>query len=130
MRPQRLLTFLGLCNVVAGALLVAAPERLVPLDGIELAAGRLLTLTLALFLVASGLAAWLVPAPARRVYLWIFGVGLKGCAALLWGGAALVTDGSALWIGGGADIVVAAVCAVSLIARSEREPYRCGDATL
>jgi len=120
MSPGRLLNFLGLCNLVAGALFVLAPDRLLPIDGIDTPAGRLLGRALALFLVGSAAGGWLMPDAARVRYLWLFGVGVKVAAGALWLIVAGRTGQSVLWAGAAADLLVAVVVAIGLTRRSGR----------
>ena len=79
MAPRLAAHLLGLCNVVAGALVACAPAILMPgLDGLGSPGARLLGVSLGVVLAAVGIGAWLMPADARRMYLWIFGVGRQG----------------------------------------------------
>ena len=108
MAPRLAAHLLGLCNVVAGALVACAPELLMPgLDGLGSPAARLLGASLGVVLAAVGVGAWVVPAEARSSYLWIFGVGVKVVAAAVWAGAAMTTGVAMLGAGSVFDLAVA-----------------------
>ena len=115
MAPRLAAHLLGLCNVVAGALVACAPVILMPgLDGLGSAGTRLLGSSLGIVLAAVGIGAWLMPADARRIYLWIFGVAVKGVAAAVWGAAAMTTGVTMLAAGAALDLAVALVIASML----------------
>ena len=106
---------LGLGNLVAGALLVWGRSWLMPgLDGIASPAATLMACSLGLMLWAVAAGAWLMPASASRGYLAIFGVALKGVAALIWAWTAVQTGVTALWVGAGLDLALAVAIAASL----------------
>ena len=108
MAPRLAAHLLGLCNVVAGALVALAPVLLMPgLDGLGSPAARLLGASLGVVLAAVGIGAWLVHAEARRGYLWIFGVGVKVVAAIIWAGAAMTTGVLVLAAGAVFDLAIA-----------------------
>ena len=109
MAPRPLVHVLGLCNVVAGALLVVAPGAIAPLDGASSPAARLLGLSAAVLLWAVAVGGWQLPRTASRPYLWIFGVVVKAIAAAMWGAAAVLAGVPMLWLGAVADLAVAAV---------------------
>lgn len=120
MTPRLVASILGLCNVVAGALVTFALPQLMPgADGLGSTAARVLGGSLAAFLVGSGLGAWLMPAEGRRPYLWVFGVAIKIAAGVLWGSSAVSSGIPQLWIGAAVDLAVAAVVFVGLV-RSAR----------
>src|SRR6188474_52079 len=105
MAPRLAAHLLGLCNVVAGALVACAPAILMPgLDGLGSAGTRLLGSSLGLVLAAVGIGAWLMPADARRSYLWIFGVAVKVVAAAVWGTTAISTGVTMLAVGAAFDL--------------------------
>ena len=115
MRPRQAVHLLGLCNLVAGALLALAPSLLLPIEGVHSAAASILARALAVVLAAVGLAGWVLPESALRAYLWVFGVGVKGLGAVLWGLTAWTSGVTA--IGGGAafDAALAMLIAWSLM---------------
>lgn len=116
MSPRLLLKILGLCNVVAGALLVFAPALIAPVDGVHSAAATLALRSAAALLIAVAIGAWCMPDDAVRSYLWIFGVGVKVAGAVLWAAAAAQPGVGALWVGAVVDAVLAAVIAIGLLA--------------
>ncbi|AMY12203.1 hypothetical protein LuPra_05476 [Luteitalea pratensis] len=108
MAPRLATHLLGLCNVVAGALVACAPVILMPgLNGLDSPGARLLGVSLGVVLVSVGIGAWLIPADGRRVYLWIFGVAVKVVASAVWGAAALTTGVAMLAAGAALDLAVA-----------------------
>ena len=108
MAPRLAAHLLGLCNVVAGALVACAPMFLMPgLEGSTSPGSRLLGMSLGVVLAAVGVGAWLMPADARRVYLWIFGVAVKVVAAAIWGAAAMTTGVALLAVAAVLDLAVA-----------------------
>ncbi|WP_396623439.1 hypothetical protein [Luteitalea sp.] len=116
MPPRLLVHLLGLCNVVAGALVTFALPQLMPgADGLGSTAARVLGGSLAAFLVGSGLGAWLIPAEGRRPYLWVFGVAIKIAAGVLWGSTAVSSGIAQLWIGAVLDLGIAALVATTLL---------------
>jgi hypothetical protein len=115
MAPRSLALGLGLCNVVAGALLVSAPSLLLgTLEGSQTSSARLLGGCAGVLLTAIGVGALRMPTEALRSYLWIFGVGVKGVAALLWAVTALQTGAAGLWFGAAADGALALAIAGGL----------------
>ena len=115
MAPRLAAHLLGLCNVVAGALVACAPGILMPgLDGLGSAGARLLGISLGVVLAAVGIGAWLMPADARRMYLWIFGVAVKIVAAAVWGATAMTTGVTVLAAGAAFDLAVALAIASML----------------
>jgi hypothetical protein len=122
MRPRVLAHLLGLCNLVAGALLSWRPELLLAgVDGVHTAAARLLGASAAVFLVGVAAGAWWLPAAARRPYLWIFGVTVKAVAALVWATAAIATGASSAWTGAAFDGALALVIAAGLSLRADEK---------
>jgi hypothetical protein len=118
MAPRLAAHLLGLCNLVAGALVASAPVILMPgLDGLDLPGARLLGVSLGIMLSAVGIAAWLIPADARRTYLWIFGVAVKVAGAVVWATVAAQTGVTMLAAGAGFDLAVALAIAGSLRTR-------------
>ena len=118
MRPRVLAHLLGLCNLVAGALLLFRPEVLLAgVDGAQTDAARLLSACAAAFLLGVAVGAWWLPATALRPYLWIFGVAVKLAAALAWAAAAVETGTSTLWSGAAFDAVIAIVIGTALSLR-------------
>ena len=115
MRPRQAVHLLGLCNLVAGALLALAPSLLLPIEGVQSAAGTLLARALAVVLVAVGIAGWMLPENALRAYLWVFGVGVKGLGAGLWGLSAWTSGVSAIGVGAAFDATLAILIAWSLV---------------
>lgn len=120
MAPRTAVHLLGLCNLVAGALLLVAPALVLPLDGVGSPAGIILTRGLGIVLVAVGVTGWVIPNDAVRPFLWIFGVGVKGLGGALWGATAWMTGVGAIGAGAAVDAALAAVIAWSL--RSGRLP--------
>ena len=115
MAPRLAAHLLGLCNVVAGALVAYAPVILIPgLEGLGSPGARLLGVSLGIVLAAVGIGAWLMPADARRMYLWIFGVAVKVVAAAVWGTTAISTGVTMLAVGAAFDLAVALVIASML----------------
>jgi hypothetical protein len=114
MRPRQAVHLLGLCNLVAGALLASAPTLLLPIDGVQSAAGNVLARGLAVVLVAIGIAGWALPDAAVRTYLWVFGVGVKGLGAALWAITAWTSGVAAIGVGAAVDGVLALLIAWSL----------------
>ena len=122
MAPRSLAYVLGLCNLVAGALLMSRPRLLLgDLAGTRTPAAELLLGCLGLVLIAVGSGAMRMPSNALPTYLWIFGVAVKVVAALLWSLTALETGTGALWMGAGGDAAIALVIAVGLL-RAVPEP--------
>ena len=108
MAPRLAAHLLGLCNLVAGALVAFGPVILMAgLDGLGSPGTRLLGMSLGVLLAAVGIGAWLMPADARRVYLWIFGVGVKTVGAAVWCVTAMTTGVAMLAAGAVLDLVVA-----------------------
>ena len=116
MQPRALVHMLGLCNIVAGAFLMLAPE-LVPVPGADTPAGRLLGTSAGIMLWAIALGGWRQPPNAVRSYLWIFGVGVKVIGAGAWGTVATATGASSLWAGALADLALALTITVALRTR-------------
>jgi len=115
MAPRLATHLLGLCNLVAGALVACAPALLLRgLDGLDSPGSRLLAVSLGVVLAAVGIGAWLIPAEGRRTYLWIFGVAVKIAGAALWVIAAAMTGATALAMGAVFDVAVATAVAVLL----------------
>ena len=115
MRPRVLAHLLGLCNLVAGALLLFRPDVLLAgVHGAQTVAARLLSGAAAVFLLGVAGGAWCLPATATRPYLWIFGVAVKFAGALAWGAAAAETGATALWSGAAFDAALVIVTALSL----------------
>ena len=114
MAPRFLVHLLGLCNVVAGALLFFSPARLVPLPGANTDAATLLARSQGVVLAAIGVGAWLTPRAATRGYLWIFGVAVKALGAALWTWAAIASAAPGLWTGASLDALVAMVVTIGL----------------
>ena len=104
----------GLCNLVAGALLACRPTLVLPLDGVQSPAGVVLTRGLAVVLVAIAVAGWSIPDNALRAFLWIFGVGVKGLGAALWGVTAATTGAGVIGAGASMDAAVAVLIAWTL----------------
>lgn len=117
MAPARLLSILGLCNLVAGALLVFAPAAVAPLAGVDAPAAQLARHSTAALLVAIAIGAWRMPAEAAVPYLWVFGVFVKIVAVGIWAAAALSTGVATLWVGVGVDALIAAVVSAALLLR-------------
>jgi hypothetical protein len=118
MPPRWAIHTLGLCNVVAGALVALVPSVFMPgADGIDTISSRLLGASLGVVLVAVGAGAWLLPSTAVGVYLWLFGVGVKVVAAALWGWAARQSGVGMLWVGAALDLAVALAIAGGLLRR-------------
>jgi hypothetical protein len=118
MSPERALSFLGLCNVVAGALVALAPALLMPgADGLGSTAARLLGGSLGIVLAGSGIGAFRMPGPAVRPYLWVFGIGVKLAAAAAWSAMAGHSGILMLWGGAALDLGIAVVCALALARR-------------
>ncbi|BCS35207.1 hypothetical protein TBR22_A44340 [Luteitalea sp. TBR-22] len=116
MPPRLLVHVLGLCNVVAGALVAFGPGLLMPgADGLGTTAARVFGGSLGAFLAGSAVGAWLMPSGARRPYLWVFGVGVKVVAAALWGTLAVSSGITQLWSGAVVDLAVAALVTTSLM---------------
>ena len=108
MSPRLAAHLLGLCNVVAGALVVWAPAMLMPgVGGLGSPAAGLLGASLGVLLTAVGIGAWIVPVEARRTYLWMFGVGVKVVAAIIWAAAAMTTGVMMLAAGAVVDLAIA-----------------------
>ena len=114
MAPRPLVHVLGLCNVVAGALLAFGPSLVAPLDGVHAPAARLFAASGGLLLVTIAIGAWRMPPAGLRSYLWLFGVGVKVAAALVWGAAASLAAVPTLWSGALLDLGVAAIIAIGL----------------
>lgn len=115
MAPRSLARFLGLCNVVAGALLLSAPTVVLgDLDGARTSSARLLGASVGVLLVAIGAGALRTPPESLRTYLWTFGVAVKIVAALIWSLTALQTGVAGLWAGAAADAAIALVIAGGL----------------
>ncbi len=114
MAPRPLVHLLGLCNVLAGALLVLAPSSAVPLAGATSPAARVFAGSAAAMLLSVAVAGWLLPATATRTYLWIFGVGVKVAGAVTWSAAAGFTGVPGLWAGALFDLAVAVAIGVGL----------------
>lgn len=121
MSPRFLLRILGLCNVVAGALLVFAPALVGPVAGVDSPAATLARRSAAALLIAVAVGAWSMPAGAATRYLWIFGVGVKLAAAVIWATAA-VASGPQVWMSAGVDLALAVLIASGLIVRSGAAP--------
>lgn len=117
MSPGLLVRVLGLCNVVAGALLACAPTFVAPLEGIHSPAATLATRSTAALLLAIAIGAWSMPPAAVRRYLWIFGVGVKGAGVIIWAAAALATGVPHVWLGAVLDLAVAALIVLGLTTR-------------
>lgn len=118
MPPRWAVHTLGLCNVIAGALVVLAPSLLMPgLDGNDTTTARLLSASLGMLVAAVGAGAWLMPAAAVRAYLWLFGVGVKLLTSVLWGCFASHSGVGMLWAGAMSDLAVALVIASGLVGR-------------
>jgi len=115
MSPTVLVRILGLCNLVAGALLVWAPTLVAPLEGAGSPAAVLAFRSAAVLLVAVAAGAWVLPAGALRPFLWLFGVSVKLAAAAIWAAAAMSAGTPQLWLGAGVDASVAAVIATGLL---------------
>ena len=116
MAPRPLVHLVGLCNVVAGALLMSAPSLLLgTLDGSQTSSARLLGGGAGVLLTAIGVGALRMPAEALRSYLWIFGVAVKLMAALLWSLTALQTGAGGLWLGATTDAALALIIASGLL---------------
>ena len=112
MAPRLATHLLGLCNLVAGALVACAPVYLIPgLDGLDSPGARLLGVSLGVVLAAVGIGAWLMPGDGRRAYLWIFGVAVKVAGAAVWGTAAMMTGVTMLAAGAAFDLAVAVAIA-------------------
>lgn len=118
MSPRLLVRILGLCNIVAGALLVFAPTHIAPVEGMYSAAATLTARSAAVLLIAVAVGATCMPSNAVRPYLWIFGVGVKLVGAILWAAAAAQTGTGPLWVGAAIDAALAAVIALGLLAAS------------
>jgi hypothetical protein len=115
MAPRLATHLLGLCNLVAGALVACTPALLMPgLQGLDSPGSRVLGVSLGVVLAAVGVGAWLMPSDGRRAYLWIFGVAVKVAGAAVWGLAAMTTGVTTLAMGAAFDLVVAAAIAVLL----------------
>ena len=115
MAPRSLALVLGLCNVVAGALLVSAPSLVLgTLEGSHTPSARLLGGCIGVLLAAIGVGALGTPPEAIRSYLWIFGVAVKVVAALLWSLTALQTGAGGLLFGAAADGALALAIAGGL----------------
>jgi hypothetical protein len=116
MTPRQLVIVLGLCNVVAGALVAFALPQLMPgADGLGSTAARVLGGSLSAFLVGTALGAWLMPPEGQRPYLWVFGVAVKIAAGLLWGSIAVSSGIGQMWVGALLDLGIAGVVVVSLL---------------
>ena len=118
MAPRLAAHLLGLCNVVAGALVACAPALLLRgLDGLDSPGARLFGVSLGVVLAAVGVGAWVMPADGRRTYLWIFGVAVKIAGAASWGIAAKLTGATTLAMGAVFDVAVATAIVVLLMTR-------------
>lgn len=118
MTPRHAVLLLGLCNLVAGALVAWAPGLLMPgADGLGSTGARVLGGSLGIVLAGSGIGAGLMPAPAIRPYLWVFGVGVKVVAAAVWGTIAAQSGIAMLWAGAALDLAVATAIAAILTHR-------------
>lgn len=121
MSPTALVNLLGLCNIVAGALLALAPALVAPVDGVHSPAATLAARSAATLLLAVAVGAWAMPPDAVRTFLWIFGVGVKGAAALIWAATALDAGEPRVWVGAAVDGSVAAIIAFGLTTSSPRD---------
>jgi hypothetical protein len=119
MSPRLLVRILGLCNVVAGALLMFAPRHIAPVDGMHTTAATLMARSAAVLLIAVAIGARWMPGDAARPYLWTFGVGVKLAGAIIWAAAAVETGVAPLWTGAAVDAGVAAVVALGLLQRAD-----------
>lgn len=127
MRPRHAVHVLGLCNLVAGALVAGAPHLVMPgADGLGSLGARLLGTSLGVTLAAIAAGAWLMPPTAVSRYLWLFGVWVKVAGALLWGAAAVSAGSTLLASGAAADLVVAGLIAIGLRSGNTRDPTRSG----
>ena len=118
MAPRLATHLLGLCNLVAGALVACAPALfLAGLDGLDRSGARLLGVSLGVVLAAVGLGAWLIPPDARRAYLWMFGVAVKIAGAAVWGTAAVLTGVPMLAMGAMFDLAIA-IAVAGLLAKA------------
>jgi hypothetical protein len=118
MAPQPAVYLLGLCNLVAGALVVFAPGALMPgVDGLGSPSTRLFGLSLGILLLAVGGGAAVMPPVARRAYLWLFGVGVKVMAAAVWGAMAIASGALTLAAAAAGDLVIAVAIAAMLRSR-------------
>lgn len=120
MAPRMLVHVLGLCNVVAGALLAFAPALIAPVEGVHSPAATLALRSAASLLLAVAVGAWAMPPNAARRYLWIFGVVIKSVAALVWAATAFETGVPGTWVAPALDLPIAAVIAVGLITSARR----------
>jgi len=108
MAPRPAVYLLGLCNLVAGALVAFAPGALMPgVEGLGSPSTRLLGVSLGILLVAVGAGAVIMPPVARRAYLWLFGVGVKVVAAAMWGAIAVTSGATTLAAAAAGDLLVA-----------------------
>jgi hypothetical protein len=114
MPPRPLVHLLGLCNLVAGALLAFDAALVAPVDGAGTPAARLLGASGGALLAAIAVGAWRMPQDAVRPYLWTFGVGVKLAAAAVWAAAAVVTAVPALLLGASLDLGIAVAIAAGL----------------
>ena len=119
MALRSLVRILGLCNAVAGALLLFAPTLVAPIDGIASPAAVLATRSAAVLLLAVAAAALLMPVAAAPPYLWVFGVAVKLIGAAVWAATAAETEVRQLWVGALVDAAVAAVIATGLLHRTD-----------
>ena len=100
MTPRHAVLLLGLCNLVAGALVAWVPALLMPgADGLGSTSARVLGSSLGIVLAGSGIGAGLMPEPAVRSYLWVFGVVVKVAGAAAWGTIAAQSGIAMLWGG-------------------------------
>jgi hypothetical protein len=118
MTPRHAVLLLGLCNLVAGALVAWAPALLMPgADGLGSTATRLCAGSLGIMLAGAGIGGLLMPDPAVRTYLWVFGVSVKVAATLAWATIAVQSGIAMLWAGAALDLAVAMAIAATLIRR-------------
>jgi hypothetical protein len=118
MSPRFAVHILGLCNLVAGALVAWAPSALMPgLGGLDTSGARLLGASLGVMLAGAGAGAWVMPPAAVPPYLWLFGVGVKLVGAVLWGWKAQQSGVAMLWAGAALDVFVALVISGILLRR-------------
>ena len=118
MTPRHAVLVLGLCNLVAGALVAWAPALLMPgADGLGSTAARVFAGSLGIMLVGTGIGGFLMPEAAVRSYLWLFGVSVKVAATLAWGTIASQSGITMLWAGAALDLAVAMLIAAILIRR-------------
>jgi hypothetical protein len=118
MTPRHAVLLLGLCNLVAGALVAWAPALLMPgADGLGSTAARVFAGSLGIMLAGAGIGGFLMPDPAVRAYLWVFGVCVKVAATLAWATVAMQSGIAMLWAGAALDRAVALLIAAILSRR-------------